>query len=181
MASFRDERPPRARRRQLLRLALAGTTAGLVLSVGVASAQEKPPDPALLKKLGILMRDRGLDIAHNRLDALVGSLAKACSTEPPLDTRPCPGEKKLLIFLRELPPDLGAIARELEALGTSCRKQEARIDCFYERHVHHEGWAWGYDGPVGSGDEIYRFTFTVTKSGDELQYGVDYHLLPVPK
>jgi hypothetical protein len=155
--------------------------AGLVLSVGVARAQERFPDPALLEKLGILTTQTGLDTAHNRIDAIVGRLAMACSTEPPLDTRPCPGEEALLTFLRGLPPDQDAIARELDALGTTCRKEGARLDCFYERHVHYRGWAWGYDSPVGSSDEIFRFTFTVTRQGDELHYGIDYHLLPEPK
>jgi hypothetical protein len=127
-----------------------------------------------------LITQKGLD-PNNRLDTLVGRLAMACSTEPPLDTRPCPGEKRLLTFLRELPPDQDAIARELEALGTTCRKEGTRLDCFYERHVHLDAWAWGHDGPVGSGDETYRITFTVTKQGDELQYGIDYHLLANPK
>jgi hypothetical protein len=170
-----------ARKRRRFPALLAGALAGATLCPAVGWAQKKFPDPALLEKLGILVTQEGLDTRNNRLDALVGGVAMACSTEPPLDTRPCPGEKRLLMFLRELPPDLGAIARELEALGTTCRKQETRIDCFYERHVHSDAWAWGYDGPVGSGDEIYRLTFTVTKSGDELQYGVDYHFLPVPK
>ena len=44
-----------------------------------------------------------------------------------------------------------------------------------------DGFAWGYDGPVGSGDNTYRVTFTVTKKGDELHYGIDYHLLTDPK
>jgi hypothetical protein len=180
MASVGDDRAPRAHKRLLLGLVPPGAMAGLLLSIGVASAQEKFPDPALLEKLGILVTQKGLD-PNNRLDTLVGRLAMACSTEPPLDTRPCPGEKRLLTFLRELPPDQDAIARELEALGTSCRKQGIRLDCFYERHVHSDAWAWGHDGPVGSGDETYRITFTVTKQGDELQYGIDYHLLADPK
>ena len=163
MASVGDDRTPRAHKRPLLGLVLPGAMAGLLLSIGVASAQEKFPDPALLEKLGILVTQKGLD-PNNRLD-----------------TRPCPGEKRLLTFLRELPPDQDAIARELEALGTSCRKEGTRLDCFYERHVHSDAWAWGHDGPVGSGDETYRITFTVTKQGDELQYGIDYHLLADPK
>ena len=73
------------------------------------------------------------------------------------------------------------IARILEALETTCRKEGARLDCFYERRVHHAGWAWGYDGPVASGDEIYRITFTIIKQRDKLHYGIDYHFLPVPK
>jgi hypothetical protein len=181
MTSMRVKGCSSAHRRRRFGALLAGALAGATLCPAVGWTQEKSPDPALLEKLGILMTQKGLDTRNNRLDALVGRLAVACSTEPPLDTRPCPGAKDLLIFLRELPPDLGAIGRELEALGTTCRKQEARIDCFYERHVHYESWAWGYDGPVGSGDEIYRLTFTVTKLGDELQYGVDYHFLAVPK
>jgi hypothetical protein len=159
----------------------ASGVAAAVLGVGSACAQDVPPDPALLERLGIMTTQRGLDTANNPLDALVGRLAVACSTEPPLDTRPCPDEGRLLSFLRALPPDQDAIARILEALETTCRKEGARLDCFYERHVHHAGWAWGYDGPVASGDEIYRVTFTITKQGDTLQYGIDYHFLAVPK
>jgi hypothetical protein len=177
MASFGDGRRPRVHERHLLGLALAGAIAGSALSLGIASAQERFPNPALLEKLGVLTTQKGLD-PDNPLDTLVGSLAMACSTEPPFDTRPCPGEKRILTFLRAVPPDQDAIARMLEALDTTCRKEGPRLDCFYERHVHVDAWAWGYDGPVGSADDLYRVTFTVTKVGDELQYGVDYHLLP---
>jgi len=181
MASFDDEHRSRVHKRRLLRTTLAGGVAGLVLSIGIGRAQETPPDPALLEKLGIMMTDTGLDTENNPLDALVASLAAACSTEPPIDTRPCPGEKRLLSFLQGLPPDQDTIARILEALETTCRIEGPRLDCFYERRVHHAGWAWGHDGPVASGDEIYRVTLTVIRQGDQLQYGVDYHLLPVPK
>jgi hypothetical protein len=170
-----------AQQRFWLGATLAGGLAAVALCLGIARAQDEPPDPALLEKLGIMTTQKGLDTANNPLDAIVASLAAACSTEPPLDTRPCPGEKRLLSFLRRLPPDQDAIARVLEALETTCRKEGARLDCFYERHVHHAGWAWGYDGPVASGDEIYWITFTITKQGDELHYGIDYHFLPVPK
>ncbi len=161
----------------------AGLIVGIptVLCFGIARAQDVPPNPALLERYGIMTTQTGLDTANNPLDALVGALAKACSTEPPLDTRPCPGEKRLLSFLRGLPPDQDAIARILEALETTCRKEGPRLDCFYERRVHSAGWAWGHDGPVGSGDEIYRVTLTVIRQGDHLQYSVDYHLLAVPK
>jgi len=180
MAAIRDERTSRTRNSHWLAKAMAGAMAGLVLSVGIAGAQEKFPNPALLEKLGVLVTQKGLD-RDNPLDSLVGKLAMACSTEPPFDTRPCPGEKRILTFLRALPPDQDTIARMLEALETTCRKEGPRLDCFYERHVHYDAWAWGYDGPVGSGDNTYRVTFTVTKQGDELQYGVDYHLLTDPK
>jgi hypothetical protein len=176
MASFDDHCAPRAHKRHLLAFALAGAMAGLALSIAVATAQEKFPNPALLEKLGLLVTQKGLD-PDNPLDSLVGRLAMSCSTEPPLDTRPCPGEKRILDFLRRLPPDQDAIARMLEALETTCRKEGPRLDCFYERHVHHDAWAWGHDGPVGSGDSTYRVTFTVTKQGDEMQYAIDYHLL----
>jgi hypothetical protein len=176
MASFGDDRGSRAHKNNLLRFALVGAMAGLALSIAVAAAQEKFPNPALLEKLGLLVTQKGLD-PDNPLDSLVGRLAMSCSTEPPLDTRPCPGEKRILDFLRRLPPDQDAIARMLEALETTCRKEGPRLDCFYERHVHHDAWAWGHDGPVGSGDSTYRVTFTVTKQGDELQYAIDYHLL----
>ena len=156
-------------------------TAAAVLCLGIASAQDVPPDPALLERLGIMGTRTGLDTENNPLDALVASLAAACSTEPPMDTRPCPGEKRLLSFLQRLPGDQDALARMLEALETTCHKEGARLDCFYERHVHHAGWAWGYDGPVASGDEIYRVRFTITKQNDELHYGIDYRFIPVPK
>jgi len=174
-------RSSRARKRFWPEAALAVGAAATVLCLGIARAQDVPPDPALLEKLGIMTTQTGLDTVNNPLDAIVASIAVACSTEPPLDTRPCPGEKRLLSFLRELPPDQDAIARILEALETTCRKEEARLDCFYERRVHYAGWASGHDGPVGSGDEIYRVTLTVIGQGGQLQYGVDYHLFPVPK
>lgn len=164
-----------------LAVGAASGTAAVVLCLGMARAQDVPPDPALLERLGIIITHSGLDTANNPLDALVASLAAACSTEPPLDTRPCPGEKRILSFLRRLPPDQDEIARILEALETTCRKEGTRLDCFYERHVHHAGWAWGHDGPVGSGDETYKITFTVTRQDGELQYGIDYHLLRDPK
>lgn len=178
MGSIGGGRCSRAHKRFWLGATVAGGLAAAVLCLGMAGAQDLPPDPALLEKLGILVTQKGLDTRNNRLDEIVGRLAMACSTEPPLDTRPCPGEKRLLTFLRELPPDQDAIARELEALGTTCRKEGTRLDCFYERHVHYDAWAWGHDGPVGSGDETYRITFMVTAQGGELQYGIDYHLLP---
>ena len=159
----------------------ASGVAAVLLGVGIAGAQDVPPDPALLERLGIMGTRTGLDTANNPLDAIAASLAAACSTEPPFDTRPCPGEERFLSFLRRLAPDQDALARMLEALETTCRKEGTRLECFYERHVHHAGWAWGYDGPVASGDEIYRITFTITKQGDELHYGIDYHFLPVPK
>jgi hypothetical protein len=174
-------RSSRAHNRFCLGATLAGGMAAAMLCFGMARAQDVPPDPALLERLGIMMTHSGLDTANNPLDAIVASLAASCSTEPPFDTRPCPGEGRLLSFLRRLAPDQDALARMLEALETTCRKEGARLDCFYERHVHHAGWAWGYDGPVGSGDEIYRITFTIIKQGDKLHYGVDYHFLPVPK
>jgi hypothetical protein len=179
-AMVSDRNPPRAHKLFRLGATLASGTAAAVLCLGIARAQDVPPNPALLEKYGIMTTERGLD-PDNPLDTLVRQLAMACSTEPPLDTRPCPGEKRILSFLRRLPPDQDAIARMLEALETTCRKEGPRLDCFYERRVHYAGWAWGHDGPVGSGDQIYRVTFTVTKVGDELEYGVDYHLLPVPK
>jgi hypothetical protein len=160
--------------------AASGMTAA-VLCLGMARAQDVPPDPALLERLGIMTTREGLDTENNPLDALVANLAAACSTEPPIDTRPCPGEKRLLSFLRRLPQDQDALARMLEALETTCRKEGARLDCFYERHVHRAGWAWGHDGPVASGDEIYRITFTIIKQDDKLHYGIDYRFLPVPK
>jgi hypothetical protein len=174
-------RSPRARKRFWLGAALAGGMAAAVLCLGMARGQDVPPDPALLERLGIMWTQTGLDMADNPLDAIVAGLAAACSTEPPFDFRPCPGEERLLSFLRRLPPDQDALARMLEALETTCRKEGARLDCFYERHVHQAGWAWGHDGPVASGDVIYRVTLTITKQGDELHYGVDYHFLPVPK
>jgi hypothetical protein len=152
-----------------------------VVCLGVARAQDMPPDPALLERLGIMTTLSGLDTENNPLDAIVRRLAMACSTEPPIDTRPCPGEKRLLSFLQRLAPDQDELARMLEALETTCRKEGARLDCFYERHVHHAGWAWGHDGPVASGDEIYRVTLTVIRQGDQLQYSVDYHFLPAPE
>ena len=178
MAAIADGRSSRAHKSWLL-AAFGRGIAGLVVSIAVATAQERFPNPALLEKLGILTTQKGLD-PDNPLDTLVGRLAMACSTEPPFDTRPCPGEKRILSFLRGLPPDQDAIARILEALETTCRKEGPRLDCFYERHVHYDAWAWGYDGPVGSGDSTYRMTLTVTKQGDELQYSIDYHLIDHP-
>jgi hypothetical protein len=174
-------RSSRAHTRFWLGAGLAGGMAAAVLCLGMARAQDVPPDPALLERLGIMTTQRGLDTADNPLDAIIASLSAACSTEPPFDLRPCPGEERLLSFLRRLAPDQDELARMLEALETTCRKEGARLDCFYERHVHRAGWAWGHDGPVASGDETYRVTFTITKQGDKLQYGIDYHFLAVPK
>jgi len=173
-------RPSGAHKFFWLGAALAGGMTAPVLCLGVARAQDMPPNPALLEKLGIMVTEKGLD-PDNPLDTLVGKLAMACTTEPPLVTRPCPGEKDILSFLRRLPPDQDAIARILEALETTCRKEGPRLDCFYERHVHHDAWAWGHDGPLGSGDRTYRMTVTVTKQGDDLQYAIDYHLVDDPK
>ena len=93
-------------------------------------------------KIAALKRGE-IPIFEPGLDALVASLAAACSTEPPIDTRPCPGEKRLLSFLRRLAPDQDALAPMLEALETTCRKEGARLDCFYERRVHHAGLGLG--------------------------------------
>ena len=175
-----DRNPPRAHKIFRLGAILASGTTAAVLCLGIARAQDVPPNPALLEKYGIMTTQKGLD-PDNPLDTLVRKLAMNCSTEPPFDTRPCSGEKELLSFLRRFPSDQDAIARMLEALETTCRKEGPRLDCFYERRVHYAGWAWGYDGPVGSGDEIYRVVLTVIRQGDQLQYSVDYHLLPVPK
>jgi hypothetical protein len=180
MASLGDDRSRRVHKRHLLATTL-GVVMAAVLCLGMARAQDVPPDPALLERLGIMTTQTGLDTANNPLDAMVASLSVACSTEPPFDFRPCPGEERLLSFLRRLPPDQDALARMLEALETTCRKEGRRLDCFYERRVHRAGWAWGHDGPVASGDEIYRVTLTVIRQGDQLQYSVDYHFLPVPK
>jgi hypothetical protein len=177
MASSDEDHCPRVYARYLV---AAGMTSA-VLCLGMARAQDVPPDPALLERLGIMTTRTGLDTANNPLDAIVHSIAVACSTEPPMDTRPCPGEKRLLSFLQRLSPDQDELARMLEALETTCRKEGPRLDCFYERRVHSAGWAWGYDGPMGSGDDIYRVTLTVIRQGDQLQYSVDYHFLPVPK
>jgi hypothetical protein len=174
-------RPSRAHARFWFAATLAGGMAAVVLCLGTVHAQDVPPDPALLERLGIMTTLSGLDTENNPLDAIVRRLAMACSTEPPIDTRPCPGEKRLLSFLRRLAPDQDALARMLEALETTCRKEGPRLDCFYERRVHHAGWVWGHHGPVGSGDEIYRVTLTVIRQGDQLQYSVDYHFLPVPE
>jgi hypothetical protein len=174
-------RPSRAHKLFWLGATLAGGMAAAVVCLGMARAQDMPPDPALLERLGIMTTRTGLDTANNPLDAIVVGIAVACSTEPPFDTRPCPGEKRLLSFLGRLPPDQDTVARILEALETTCHKEGPRLDCFYERRVHTAAWAWGYDGPVGSGDEIYRVTLTVIRQGDQLQYGVDYHFIPVPK
>ena len=140
-----------------------------------ARAQERPPDPRLLDQLGVLTVITGLDARNNQIDALLSKFGTACSTEPPWDTRPCPIEVNLWAFLRSLPPSQDAIAAELVALGATCRKELARLDCVYERHVHYVGWVAGHDGPAGTSDDFFRITFTVTGADNALGYGVEFH------
>lgn len=139
-----------------------------------ARAQETPPDPRLLNELGILTVVTGLDARNNQIDALLRKSGTACSTEPPWDTRPCPIEVSLWAFLRSLPPNQDAIAAELVALGAACRKESARLDCVYERHVHYVGWVAGHDGPAGTSDDFFRITFTVSGDDNALDYGVEF-------
>src|ERR1043166_8832866 len=149
MDSFDGDRCLRVHLHYLLGTAVAGAMGAAVLCFGIARAQDVPPDSALLEKLGIMTTQTGLDTANNPLDAIVASLAAACSTEPPLDTRPCPGEKRLLSFLRRLSPDQDELARILEALETTCHKEGPRLDCFYERHV--------FTTPAGPGATTIRW------------------------
>jgi hypothetical protein len=153
---------------------LAGACAGAAVYLDIAQAQEPAPDPRVLEQLGILTIVTGLDARNNRIDALLSKFGTACSTEPPMDTRPCPIERRLSAFLRELPPDQDAIARELGLLGASCRKEAGRLDCLYERHVHYTGWVAGHDGPAGLSDDVFRITFTVTDDNGALDYGLEF-------
>jgi hypothetical protein len=137
-------------------------------------AEDMPPDPRLLEELGILTIVTGLDARNNQIDALISKLGTACSTEPPWDTRPCAIETSLWAFLRALPATQDAIATELASLGAACRKELARLDCVYERHVHYVGWVAGHDGPAATSDDFFRITFTVTGSNGVLDYGVEF-------
>ena len=168
------DRSPRARTRLWSGAALASGVAA-ALCLDMARAQELAPDPRVLERLGTLMIERGLDALNNRLDRLVAIYGPACLPDSPLQTRPCAIDRELLSFLRALPHDQDLIARELEALGTTCRMQEGRLDCLYERRVHTTAWAWGHDGPVSILDELYRIIFTVKSGGDQLYYSVEYH------
>jgi hypothetical protein len=127
-----------------------------------------------LEELGILAIVTGLDARNNQIDALISKFGTACSTEPPWDTRPCPIETSLWAFLRSLPPNQDVIATELAALGAACRKELARLDCVYERHVHYVGWVAGHDGPAGTSDDFFRITFIVTSNAGVLEYGVEF-------
>jgi len=124
---------------------------------------------------------RGLDIRNNPIDALVDRFGFSCVTEPGLDLRPCTIESKLLSFLHELAPDQDSIARDLSVLGARCRKEDTRLDCLYERQVHSAGWAWGYDRPMGTADELFRITFTVDRKGDAMNYSVDFERILEPR
>jgi hypothetical protein len=159
---------------RLLGAVLAGICAAATLQLNIARAQEPAPRPNLLDELGILTVVTGLDARNNPIDALLSKLGTACSTEPPWDTRPCPIEASLWTFLRSLPPSQDAIARELVSMGAACRKESARLDCVYERHVHYTGWVAGYDGPAGTSDDFFRITFTVTDKDNALGYGVEF-------
>jgi hypothetical protein len=168
-------RSSRARKRFWLEAALAGGMAAAVLCTGIGRAQDVPPDPRLLERLGVLFVERGLDARNNRLDRLVATYGPSCLPDTPLQTRPCAIDRELLSFLRALAPDQDSIARELEALGATCRKHEGRLDCLYERHVRTTAWAQGHDGPVAVTNELYRIIFTVKTKGDQLDYSVEFH------
>ena len=135
------------------------------------------PDPRLLEKLGILTTINGLDARNNPIDALLSKFGTACSTEPPLDTRPCPIESDLLAFLRGLPANQQVIAKELGALGASCHKTSYRLDCVYERQVHYVGWVAGHDGPAGISDDFFRITFRIMGKDGALGYGLEFRRL----
>ena len=162
------------RKRCLLGVLLVFACTAAALRFDGARAQETPPDTRLLDELGILTVVTGLDARNNQIDALISKFGTACSTEPPWDTRPCPIEKKLWAFLRGLPPSQGAIAAELVALGATCRKELARLECVYERHVHYVGWVAGHDGPAGTSDDFFRITFTASGDDSLLEYGVEF-------
>ena len=148
-------------------------TAGALLSHG-ARAQETPPDPRLLDQLGVLTVVTGLDARNNQIDALISKFGTSCMTEPPWDMRPCAIEVSLWAFLRSLPPSQDGIATELVSLGAVCRKELARLDCVYERHVHYVGWVAGHDGPAGISDDFFRITFTVAVKDSRLDYAVEF-------
>ena len=137
-------------------------------------AQETPPDPRLLEELGILTVVTGLDARNNQIDALISKFGTSCMTEPPWDMRPCAIEVSLWAFLRSLPPSQDGIATELVSLGAVCRKELARLDCVYERHVHYVGWVAGHDGPAGISDDFFRITFTVAVKDSRLDYAVEF-------
>jgi len=168
-------RASRARKRFWAEAALAGGMAAAVLCLGTARAQDIPPDPRVLERGGPVFVQRGLDARNNRLDRMVATSGPACLPDSPLQTRPCIIETELLSFLRALAPDQDSIARELEALGATCRKHEGRLDCLYERHVRTTAWAQGHDGPVAVTNELYRIIFTVKTKGDQLDYSVEFH------
>jgi hypothetical protein len=129
----------------------------------------------LLEELGILTVVTGLDAQNNQLDAIISKFGTACSTEPPWDTRPCAIEVSLWAFLRSLGASQDAIARELVALGASCRKELSRLDCVYERHVHYVGWVAGHNGPAGTSDDFFRIIFTAVAGKDNaLDSGVEF-------
>ena len=174
-------RSSRARRRFCSQPALAGAMAAAVLCLGTARAQDIPPDPRVLERGGPVFVQRGFDRRNNRLDRMVATSGPACLPDTPLQTRPCIIETELLSFLRALAPDQDSIARELEALGATCRKHEGRFDCLYERHVRTTAWAQGHDGPVAVTNELYRIIFTVKTKGDRLDYSVEFHRTHDPK
>ena len=66
-------RSSRAHNRFCLGATLAGGMAAAMLCFGMARAQDVPPDPALLERLGIMMTHSGLDTANqNGITSLNG-------------------------------------------------------------------------------------------------------------
>jgi len=153
------------------RAALAAAMAASALAIGTARTQERAPDPDLLNQLGIMTMTSGLDPQHNKIDAILGRFGFSCLTEGPLGSPCWRTEARLADLLREFPADLDDIARELGALGATCGKQESRLECWYERRVVSTGWAAGYSGPLGRGEDLFRVEFTVTANGPSLDYG----------
>jgi hypothetical protein len=176
-----DRPSSRARKRFWWQAALAGGMAAAVLCLGMARAQDIPPDPRVLERGGPVFVQRGFDRRNNRLDRLVAISGPACLPDSPLQVRPCIVETELMSFLRALPADEDLIAHELGGLGATCRKHEGRLDCLYERHVRTTAWAQGHDGPVSVTNELYRIIFTVKSGGDQLDYSVEFHRTNEPE
>jgi len=163
----------RKRARRLGAAALAALVLATRVIIGTTQAQEprilSPPYPEAPKLVWFSVS--GLDQDHNKLDAILGISGRWCihGKREDLD-KPgeCIVERSLTDFLRKLPPDQRAIARELQSLGAKCRTIRRWLTCIYRAREDYKS----LEGAVLLLDEDISFTvqFNVVNRNGQLNY-----------
>jgi hypothetical protein len=110
---------------------------------------------------------KGLDVENNKIDQLIRTFGWVCVHIPNIP-RACRIESELITFLKSLPPNRAAIARELIALGAVCEHREERLDCVFERHVDNAAWTAGSSLPTIDND--FRIDMRVSGRDGTLEY-----------